>query len=95
MNISLLAYELYKVDWMKRIPPERQMESLRKYFKGTDRKYMNTYGFEEYLFDNGYDGELYVCYDEFLYEEYLDEEYMKELLNDDELFAIYKEDRNL
>ena len=40
----------------------------------------------------GYDGELYVCYDEFLDNEYLEEDYIKELLDNEKLYNKYLED---
>lgn len=90
MDIQELAYELYKIDWMRRISPERQMDALRNYYQeNVDDAY---YSFEGYLDDQGYDGELYVCFDEFLGVEYQNREYIRELLDNEELYALYKQD---
>ena len=50
------------------------------------------YSFDDYIYEFGYNGELYVCYEEFVNAEYLDEYYMKELFNNDKLFKTYKRD---
>ena len=48
------------------------------------------YSYNDYLSDNGYiNGEIYVCYDEFMKNEYLDKLYIKSLLDNKELYNIY------
>ena len=86
MDIQKLAYELYKVDWMQRISAERQKDALRNYYEEDW-----TCTFKEYLEDQGYSGELYVCFGEFLNAEYQDKEYIKELLGNDALYTAYEE----
>lgn len=89
MTISELAYELYKVDWMKRVSSECQSETIKNYYnKLSEGEAPTDYSFENYLSDNGYNGELYCSYGEFIDCEYQDEEYMRELLGD-ELFEKY------
>ena len=90
MNISELCYELYKIDWERRISAERKMDNVKNWYE--ENKQYNNYTYEEYLFDEGYSGELYVCYNEFLGAEYLDEEYIKGILDNDKLFKEYKKD---
>lgn len=95
MDIRDLSYELYKIDWMQRIFPERQMDLLKNYYQNTTATERRHYPFEEYLLDVGYDGELYAYEDEFITSEYTDVEYMKKLLDNEMLFAEYKRDRGL
>lgn len=92
MDIRELCYELYKIDWMNHISHNRQMDALKNYYEELHISYDEDYTFDDYLFDNGYDGELYVCFDEFLQNEYLDEDYMKELLYNTELINQYEDD---
>ena len=89
MTISELGYELYKIDWERRISAERKQDVWKNYYQDANIK---DYPFLKYFEDVGYDGELYVWYDEFLNAEYLNELYMKELFDNDELFAEYQKD---
>lgn len=91
MTISGLCYELYKIDWMQRISPERQMDNLKTYYEDAKEDTEST-TYEEIIEEFGFDGELYVCFDEFLGAEYQDKEYMKELLDNNELYKEYLED---
>lgn len=91
MNISELCYELYKINWMKRISPERQMNALKDYYEGlVDAG--DEYTFDDYIEEFGYDSELYACYDEFIDYEYQDSDYIENLLDNKELFEEYKRD---
>lgn len=92
MNIKRMCYELYKVDWKRshNITAEKEMEAIRDYFFGLVDAY-DVYTYEDYLNDFGYDGELYVCYEEFLENEYQDEEYMREILDDVEFIKYCEE----
>ncbi len=87
--IEDLAYELYKVDWMRSISAKRQAKALKNWYKETDEEEREDYTFEDYLDEVGFDGEIYACYDEFLDNEYQDEEYMQKLLGSKKLFAEY------
>lgn len=97
MDISKVAYELYKQDWIDaHTTPEMRLESLRDYFdylldcaeEGYDGE-----SYEVWLDDVGYgQGSLYVCYEEFCDMEYHDVEYIKGLLGADELFEMYCKD---
>ena len=92
-KIEELAYELYKLDWMRRISVDRQMDAVKDYYgylTGDDTDQSLT----DYLEEFGYDGEFYACFDEFLENEYLDKEYMKALLND-EAYMFYLSDLSI
>lgn len=90
--ISGLCYELYKNDWMRRISTERKANLLKNWYQETEQENRSVFGPEQFLDEEGFDGELYVCFEEFLEAEYQDKEYMKELLSNDELFAEYEAD---
>ena len=85
-----LCYNLYKIDWMRRITPERQMDAIKDWYETTAEEDKSTYTFDDFIEDEGYQGELYVCKDEFLGAEFLDSEYMKELLNNENLYKTYE-----
>lgn len=91
-GIKELAYELYKVDWMRRIIPERQAHTIIDYYLNTEADFREEYSLEDYLFDNGFNGEIYVCFEEFLETEYLDKEYIFRLFNIKTLIKEYLED---
>lgn len=88
MKIYHLAYELYKLDWMRRISSDRRMDALKDYYDGLVDE--DEYTFDDYIEEFGYNGELYVCFEEFYTNEYLDKLYMKQLLDNDKLFAEYE-----
>ena len=93
MTIRELAYELYKMDWMRRIPCGIQMEVLKEYYQKTTEEDREVYTFEDYVLEYGYSGQLYVGFNEFLRAEYLDELYMKSIFyKNDKLFKEYQED---
>ena len=92
MDIRKLCYELYKIDWKhSHITKEREMDSIKDYYErliDNDSEYT----YEDYIEEFGYDGELYVCYEEFCDVEYYDVDYMRTLLDNDKLINIYHED---
>ena len=93
MDISKLCYELYKVDWKHShmITAEREMDSIKNYYEDlVDDE--DEYTYDDYIEEFGYDGQLYVCYEEFCDMEYHDKEYMCELLDNDELIKQYYTD---
>ena len=93
MNIRKLCYELYKIDWkhFHMITKEREMNSIKDYYEGLiDND--SEYTYEDYIEEFGYDGELYVCFEEFCDTEYYDVDYMRTLLDNDKLINIYHED---
>lgn len=94
MTIRELAYELYKMDWMRRISCSIQMDTLKDYYQETTEEDREEYTFEDYILEYGYSGQLYACYEEFLGEEYFDKAYVRSLFNNNELFAEYQQDLN-
>lgn len=90
--ISELCYELYKIDWKRRhITAEIEMDNIKDYYNGlvncdTD------YTYEDYLSEFGYNGDSYVCYEEFCEYEYLNKDYIYGLLNSGKLIQMYLED---
>lgn len=91
--ISKLCYELYKVDWKHShmITKEVEMDSIKNYYEGLVDEDVE-YTYNDYLEEFGYDGELYVCYEEFLENEYLEEDYICGLLDNAELIILYYQD---
>jgi len=47
--------------------------------------------YEEYLYEYGFDGEVYASLPEFVVNEYQNEDYMRHLLGD-EIYAFFKEE---
>lgn len=88
-ELKKAAYELYKQDWLyEHVSPGRQMESLREYYEMSEEDESAYEDYDDYLFENGYNGELYVCFDEFLGAEFQDIGYMEYLLGP-KLFEKY------
>ncbi len=81
-NIRDLCYELYKIDWMQRISARAQMEECIRCYQ--ENQVDEFFSLSEWIFEQGYGGSLYVCYDEFLHAEYLDKEYIFYLIGDAE-----------
>ena len=83
---SELLYELYKQDWISRhITDDRLFNAQRAYADYVAECILNGEGFEfesydDFIEEEGFDGELYACYDEFMDNEFEDEEYRKYLL---------------
>ena len=92
MDIRKLCYELYKIDWKhSHITKEREMDSIKDYYQGLiDND--SEYTYENYIEEFGYNGELYVCFEEFCDAEYYNVDYMRTLLDNDRLINIYHED---
>ena len=92
MDIRKICYELYKIDWKhSHITKEREMDSIKDYYEGlVDND--SEYTYEDYIEEFGYNGELYVCFEEFCDVEYYDVDYMRTLLDNDKLINIYHED---
>lgn len=81
-DIARLCYALYKEDWHTRISKDRKQDALKNAYEAGE-------SLEEYLDESGYDGELYVCFDEFKTAEFKNEEYIKGLLDNDKLYEEY------
>lgn len=93
MNISKIAYELYKQDWIDTHTTEKErINSLRDYYsfaKQSIDNYNEYSSYEDWLSDFGFNGFIYSCYEEFLDNEYNDKEYIFNLLADTKLFDLY------
>lgn len=83
-SIQEVAYEKYKLDWMLRqsYTINDLIASLHAYQEDVFSPLPDLFG--EWETEAGFDGCLWVCFEEFLGAEYLDEEYMKSLLSDSE-----------
>ena len=93
--ISKIAYELYKQDWIDTHTNIRQrLDSIVDYYLETDGQYGNS-TYDKYIYEVGFNGEIYACYDEFLDNEYQDKEYIIGLLKDTKLIYFYINDIKL
>lgn len=93
MTIKDLCYKLYQLDWERNhINPQIKSDSLKNFYEESINGKFSSY--EEYLFEVGYNGEIYVCYDEFLDNEYQDVDYIRSLLDNEMLFKEYLENLN-
>ena len=93
-TIDVIAYRRYQEDWIKRQNFSKEfMVKIQKEYMECKREYYqnDTYTFQEYLDDNGFQGSCYVCIDEFRGAEYLDAVYMNDLLSAEE-YQTYLED---
>lgn len=99
-NLKELAYELYKIHWKREhLSKEREIAEYRLYYFSL----LDDYGedalscdydiptFDEWIDGYGYEGELYVCFDEFIDAEYEDVDYMSFLLGNSIFWKAYKE----
>ena len=67
------------------------MDSIKDYYEGLiDND--SEYTYEDYIEEFGYNGELYVCFEEFCDVEYYDVDYMRTILDNDKFINIYHED---
>ena len=93
MTISEIAYELYKVDWVRsHVSAECQRATLLEYFKhqrACAKLGETCESYEEWLFDVGYLGIMHACYEEFCDGEYHDREYIISLFGNDEEFVEF------
>lgn len=95
-ELQEIAYELYKIDWIRdNITPELQLQVEREFWLESleyEQEFNDVLLWSNWIWDNGYHGSLYACFNEFLDYEYEDEEYMKYLLDEDsEVWKTYKE----
>lgn len=92
LNIKFVAYVLYKQHWMKRVSPERQLATVQEYLDSVAPEDRGDYTLADYIYEQGYNGELYVCYEEFLDVEYKDINFMREILRDEDVWQAYLDD---
>ena len=96
-DIKEVAYELYKQDWVDtHAIREERLDALRNYYAYVEEESregeVGIDSFEEWIYDNGYSGRIYACYEEFCECEYLDSDYITELLSDKKLVELYLKD---
>lgn len=96
-DIAQIAYEKYQLDWMRNhncsleelINHMNDIYDEQFYYDGKNLSPKDAFAvFED---DYGFNGSLYVCFDEFINAEYTDSGYMEYLLSEDE-FSSYQED---
>ena len=96
INIREIAYKIYKQDWIDTHTTKKsRLDVLREYYMEKIECLTNGVNidtFEGWLWENGYLGDIYSCYEEFLDNEYQDEEYMVDLLCYAPLVCMYIED---
>lgn len=97
VDISKVAYDLYVEDWVEQhTTPEMRLQSIREYHTYAQEcreEGEKPCSYESYLAEHGYNGSLYVCYDEFCDMEYHDKDYIRSLLGDDvSLVNLYYKD---
>lgn len=88
--VKKIIYELYKVDWERehKITPDIKRSFMIDYYKYLFNP--EEYSFQDYLEEFGYNGELYLSFEDFLKNEYLKEDYVRGLINEDkDLLDIY------
>ena len=76
------------------ITDEIEADSIKDYYEGLIDDDAG-YTYNDYLEEFGYNGELYVCYEEFCDSEYQDVDYMHNLLNNEKLIIEYDKDIKL
>lgn len=91
------AYEMYKRNWLRRVPVKEQQQVVKDYLKEII-DYAESYPddedvttLDEYIQETGYSNGLYVCFDEFLQTEYKLGSCIRIIIDDDELFEKYKQ----
>ena len=79
-KLKEVGYNLYVADWLREhISTERLLQEIREYHLTVIEDCVEGYDFNAFLEDVGFDGELYVCFDEFCDNEFEDSGYMHEL----------------
>ena len=82
-ELQQTLYEMYKAKWMEgRITADMILDECKNYYEAITEVPGCYSCLDEYIFDNGYAGTIYVCFDEFCNSEYLNKEYMYELIGD-------------
>lgn len=84
-DIRQTAYEKYQHDWMisHGIGEDAFDKAVQEYISDT-KEDCPEMAFSEWLFEHGFGGFIWACYDEFLGAEYQDKEYMEHLLTEEE-----------
>lgn len=104
-NIRGLCYELYKMNWLARIPADMQMDAYKNWYQeeylpniqlipnaynGEADTVYSGLSFEDYMFEVGYKGfGIYACYEEFIEDEFQVAEFIEGLLDNAKLYLEY------
>ncbi len=83
MKFRELLYEIYKIDWKRShiIFPQREIDAIVDYYECRNNNEIDeTTTIADYIEENGYSGELYSSFEEFLENEYTDGGYMEFLI---------------
>lgn len=103
-DIRMLCYQLYKMEWMKRISAERQADAYKTWYeeefypnfmqiynpyKGSSEDIYTGMSFDDWILEHGYDGEIYASKMEFFNNEFWDEMYIESILNNEKLYLEY------
>lgn len=93
IQLRKMCYELYKIDWKHShmITPEIEMDTIKDYYEGLIDNDTD-YTYNDYIEEFGYDGMLYVCYEEFCETEYRIRPYICGLLDNQDLIKLYYSD---
>lgn len=96
--ICEMLYALYAQDWIdENTTPEMRLQNIREYYDYCkecvdNEEDVETY--KDYLDEFGFNGSIYVCYEEFCDEEFYDVEFVRHLLKDDKaLMDLYFAER--
>ena len=92
MNIKGIAYGKYKLNWM--MEHGYTIEDLFKFVgehltDDTDWSLAGAY--DEWETEDGFNGEIWCCFEEFLDFEYQDKEYMITILDPDEYYEYLRD----
>lgn len=80
----MVLYEMYKTDWIRQLPLRSILNELTTYYEEYKEDPTESCGIDEHIFENGYGGSIYVCFEEFCGAELRDEEYIRYLTNGNE-----------
>ena len=84
-------YEQYKSEWLKEmVTPEMQKDTERDYEENKE----GYSSFDEYIWEQGYGGSLYVCYDEFIDCEYSDVSWLAGHITKEQAYLLAENDED-
>lgn len=99
ITISMIAYMLYTQEWVStHTTLKERLQAIKNYCAYIEdiletEPETEIPSFSEWLENFGYEGEIYVCFEEFRNTEYHDKDYILSLLGDDEeLIQRYHQD---
>ena len=92
MNIRQIAYGKYKLNWMMAhgYTIENLLELVGKHLID-DPDWSLADAYDEWEVDDGFHGEIWACFEEFLDYEYQDKEYMSLILDTGEYYEYLKD----